>query len=141
MLRLMCKTAVTASLALFVAGCESHSGNGALLGGAAGAGLGAIIGHNSHGRTTDGALIGGAAGALGGGLIGNEMDKNERRERESAERYYDRDGYYERDHYYDNRYRDYDRPSYRRSGGYYEYRYRNDPYGRCEVYESRTYRD
>src|SRR5690348_5394624 len=69
-----------------VAGCESNAGTGALVGGAAGAGIGAIIGHNSHGRTGSGALIGGAAGAIGGALIGNEMDK-----KEAAETRRDRD--------------------------------------------------
>ena len=68
------KLAAVAGLLAGVAGCESHAGNGALLGGGAGAGLGAIIGHNSHGRTAEGALIGGAVGALAGGLIGNERD-------------------------------------------------------------------
>jgi uncharacterized protein YcfJ len=64
------------------AGCESKAANGALIGGAAGAGVGAIIGHNSHNRTAEGALIGGAAGAIGGGLLGNELDKKDRQERE-----------------------------------------------------------
>jgi hypothetical protein len=95
-------------------GCESHAGNGALIGGAAGAGLGAIIGHNSHGRTAEGALIGGAVGALGGGLIGNEQDKADDRE-------------YRRDRYEDPRprvrYRDNDRGYYR------EERYEEDEYG------------
>jgi surface antigen len=63
-----------------VIGCETKAGTGALVGGAAGAGIGAIVGHNSHGRTGSGALIGGAVGALGGALIGNEMDKQDKRE-------------------------------------------------------------
>jgi hypothetical protein len=75
-----------------VAGCESNAGTGALIGGAAGAGIGAIIGHNSHGRTGSGALIGGAAGAIGGALIGNEMDKKEAAERRDR----DYDDYYAR---------------------------------------------
>jgi len=54
-----------------VVGCESHAGNGALIGGAAGAGIGAIIGNNSKGRTAEGALIGGAAG----GVVGNQVSK------------------------------------------------------------------
>ena len=66
-----------------------------LVGGAAGAGIGAIVGHNSHGRTGSGALIGGAVGAIGGALIGNEMDKkeaaDERRDREYDD-YYARRG-------------------------------------------------
>src|SRR3954452_2683196 len=61
-------------------GCETKAGTGALIGGAAGAGIGAIVGHNSHGRTGSGALIGGAVGALGGALIGNEMDKKDKQE-------------------------------------------------------------
>src|SRR5438045_4943126 len=69
-----------------LAGCQSQAGNGALIGGATGAGLGAIIGHNSHGRTAEGALIGGAVGAVTGGLIGNEQDKADARARESERR-------------------------------------------------------
>jgi uncharacterized protein YcfJ len=65
---------------------QFNAGNGALIGGAAGAGLGAIVGHNSHGRTGAGALIGAAGGAIAGGLIGGQMDKNEREDREARER-------------------------------------------------------
>ena len=61
-----------------VAGCETKAGTGALIGGAAGAGIGAIAGKQSHGHTAGGALIGGAVGAIGGALIGNELDKNDR---------------------------------------------------------------
>src|SRR5437868_2141753 len=92
------KQALLSAVALAVliagaAGCETKAGTGALVGGAAGAGLGAIIGKQSHGRTAEGALIGGAVGAIGGGLIGNEMDKNDRREaRERDARYESRDG-------------------------------------------------
>ncbi len=68
------------------AGCQSKAGSGALIGGAAGAGLGAVIGHQS-GHAGGGALIGGAAGAIGGGLVGNSMDKaDERKAREQRER-------------------------------------------------------
>src|SRR6476661_3999576 len=67
-----------------LAGCQSQAANGALIGGATGAGVGAIIGHNSHNRTAEGALIGGAVGAVTGGLIGNEQDKADAREREAA---------------------------------------------------------
>jgi hypothetical protein len=73
-----------------VIGCETKAGTGALVGGAAGAGIGAIVGHNSHGRTGSGALIGGAVGALGGALIGNEMDKADKRD---AHRERDYDNY------------------------------------------------
>src|SRR3954471_18350770 len=60
-----------------IAGCETKAGTGALIGGAAGAGIGAIVGKQSHGHTAGGAGIGGAAGARGGPLIGKEMEKKE----------------------------------------------------------------
>ena len=72
------------------AGCQTKAGTGALVGGAAGAGIGAIIGHNSHGRTASGAAIGGVVGAIGGALVGNEMDKADRakeRDRDREEAY------------------------------------------------------
>jgi uncharacterized protein YcfJ len=84
-----------------VVGCETKAGTGALVGGAAGAGIGAIVGHNSHGRTGSGALIGGAVGAIGGALIGNEMDKKDQadadraREAEYQRRTYTRETHYE----------------------------------------------
>ena len=59
---------------LFLSGCESDAQSGALLGGAAGAGIGAIAGHQS-GKAGEGALIGGAVGAGAGYLLGNEKDK------------------------------------------------------------------
>ncbi|MBN1587407.1 MAG: zinc ribbon domain-containing protein [Candidatus Omnitrophica bacterium] len=49
---------------------------GAGYGSAAGAGLGAIIGHQS-GKTGEGALIGAAAGGLTGALLGDHMDEQE----------------------------------------------------------------
>src|SRR5688500_8599062 len=67
-------------------GCATKTGTAAVVGGAAGAGLGAVIGHQS-GHAGGGALIGGAAGAIGGGLVGNSMDKaDERKAREQRER-------------------------------------------------------
>ena len=93
---------VTMSSVAGMTGCETKAGTGALIGGAAGAGIGAIAGKQSHGHTVGGALIGGAVGALGGALIGNELDKNDRvearrQEREEAQarraaRYESRDG-------------------------------------------------
>ncbi|MFP4472483.1 MAG: glycine zipper domain-containing protein [Candidatus Omnitrophota bacterium] len=58
---------------LIAAGCtttQKSTGVGA----AAGAGLGAIIGHQS-GERDKGALIGGAAGALGGYAAGKHMEE------------------------------------------------------------------
>lgn len=49
--------------------------NGALLGGAAGAVIGGIIGNNKNDQTAEGALIGGAVGAVTGGLIGRHRDQ------------------------------------------------------------------
>ena len=73
-------------------GCESHAGNGALIGGAVGATTGAIIGNNTgNGHTAGGALIGGAVGALAGGGIGGQMDKAENERARAA----DRDEYYD----------------------------------------------
>src|SRR5262245_32698250 len=73
---------VTAALAVlpFGAGCSSmsHTAEGAGIGGAAGAGLGALIGKANNGKAGQGALIGGLAGATIGGLIGNEKDQQEK---------------------------------------------------------------
>ncbi len=55
-------------------GCESQGQTGALLGSAAGAGIGAIVGHQS-GKTAQGALIGGAVGGGAGYILGSEKDK------------------------------------------------------------------
>ena len=72
--------AILSGLLVSNGGCQSNAGTGALIGGAAGAGIGAIAGKQSHGKTVNGALIGGAVGAIGGGLIGNEMDKKDKQE-------------------------------------------------------------
>src|SRR5688572_32047399 len=69
-------------------GCETMEDNpeasGAIIGGLAGAGVGAAVGGDDH--RTEGALIGGAAGAGGGYLVGDQVDKkNDREEREDRE--------------------------------------------------------
>ncbi len=68
-------------VSLAFTGCATSDGTGpssaaktAGLGTLAGAGLGAIIGHQS-GHTAEGAVIGAAAGAGGGYILGNEKDK------------------------------------------------------------------
>ncbi len=58
---------------LIITGCTTTQ-KGAVIGGASGAGLGGIIGHQS-GHGGQGAAIGGAVGAVAGGLIGNAMKK------------------------------------------------------------------
>ena len=52
------------------AGCENDAQNTAVLGGAVGAGIGALAGGD-----TEGALTGAAIGAGAGYIIGNESDK------------------------------------------------------------------
>lgn len=59
--------------AVLATGCTTTQ-KGTGIGAAAGAGLGAIIGHQS-GNTEKGALIGGAVGALGGYAVGNKMEQ------------------------------------------------------------------
>ena len=67
--------AVTAGL-----GCNTTPvQDGAILGGALGAGAGAIIGHQS-GKQGEGALIGAAAGALTGALVGDQVGRAQGRE-------------------------------------------------------------
>ncbi len=72
-------TVLPTLLALFlvttVIGCQTTpTQRGAVLGGALGAGAGAIIGHQ-QGDQGEGALIGAAAGALAGALIGDQVDE------------------------------------------------------------------
>lgn len=63
-------------------GCEAPDGTpdrtatGALIGGGAGATVGALAGGSRHG--VEGALIGGGIGAVTGGIIGHSMDEEER---------------------------------------------------------------
>ena len=64
-----------APFAAVLPGCQSDAGTFSGLGAAAGAGLGAIIGHQS-GHAGEGALIGAGAGAVTGYVIGNESDKH-----------------------------------------------------------------
>lgn len=68
-------------LAGSLTGCQgwNKTQNGAALGGLGGAGLGAIIGHQT-GHKGAGALIGGLTGAAAGGLIGNAADKADERD-------------------------------------------------------------
>jgi uncharacterized protein YcfJ len=73
-----------------IVGCANKTENGALVGGAGGAAVGAGIGSVSHSRAGEGALIGGAIGALGGALVGHSMDKQDERDDRYAERDYDR---------------------------------------------------
>ncbi len=70
--------AILACATLWV-GCASSgvkTKEGAVMGAAAGAVLGGIIGHQS-GRGLEGAAIGAGAGALGGGVLGSAQDQKQ----------------------------------------------------------------
>ncbi len=68
-------------LVLVLAGCTTpysepnNTGTGALIGGASGAGLGAMLAYRNP---VGGAVLGGALGAITGGLIGNSIDQQNR---------------------------------------------------------------
>lgn len=65
-----------AALMALLAGCATTpTQQGAVGGGALGAGAGAIIGNQVGGRTGEGALVGGAIGALTGALVGDRIDE------------------------------------------------------------------
>ena len=72
-------------LLLLLCACQDSrigsTGQGAIAGGAIGAGLGAIVG-NQSGHPGTGAAIGSAVGALSGGLIGSQFDQDDRRLKE-----------------------------------------------------------
>lgn len=61
-------------LAGYASGQATNTQRGAVTGGAAGAIIGGIIGHQND-ETPEGALIGGAVGAIAGGLLGNQKDR------------------------------------------------------------------
>ena len=72
------------STGVLLTGCYTPDGQpdrtatGALMGGAIGAGTGALIGNASGHHTAEGAAIGGAVGLLTGALIGNAMEQQHR---------------------------------------------------------------
>jgi len=69
---------------LFLSGCATNTGTGALAGGAGGAGIGALVG-SATGHAGAGAAIGAGVGALTGGAIGNSIDEEEKRNRQLIE--------------------------------------------------------
>jgi len=79
MFRTGCCVVVLVGLAV-PASAQTYRGEGAALGGLAGAVVGGIIGHQND-EVPEGALIGGAVGAITGGLIGNARDQHVSRER------------------------------------------------------------
>ena len=77
----LCTNALLAGLLFAQSGCESKAVQGGLIGSAGGAGIGAIVGNNVHGQTSEGAAIGAGIGAISGYMIGNEIDKHQTRQR------------------------------------------------------------
>lgn len=76
--RLMRRYVVLATgVTIGLSSCATHSGTGAIVGGAGGAVVGGIIGH-AAGSTAAGVIIGAAVGGAGGAIIGHEMDKQAR---------------------------------------------------------------
>ncbi len=70
---------IATGAALLAAGCHTTPvQDGAVVGGALGAGTGAILGHQV-GKGGEGALIGAGIGALTGALVGDQIDKAGRR--------------------------------------------------------------
>lgn len=63
---------------------QEYAGKGALLGGLAGAGAGAIIGNQNKHQTGAGAAIGAGVGALSGLLIGKTMENEVQKNRAQA---------------------------------------------------------
>lgn len=64
-----------AGASLLAVGCNTTPAqDGAVIGGALGAGLGAVVGHQS-GRQGEGALIGAGLGALTGALVGDDVGR------------------------------------------------------------------
>ncbi len=83
-MEMMTLTALVSTLTGCVtqSGRPDNTGTGALIGGATGAGIGALADRRNPGA---GALIGGAAGLIAGGLIGHSVDQdNEARRRAYA---------------------------------------------------------
>jgi uncharacterized protein YcfJ len=73
-------TVLAVLLSAMITGCETTPvQQGALMGGALGAGAGAIIGNQVHGQGGSGALIGAAAGALTGAIVGDQVEKSRQR--------------------------------------------------------------
>jgi len=72
---------ITLSFALSLVSCASgpNAQTGSVLGALAGAGIGGIVGSQSH-RGLEGAAIGGALGAMGGNALGNARDQRQQQQ-------------------------------------------------------------
>ncbi len=87
----LCVTSLSTVLAPSVYG-QTRTGQGAVVGGATGAVIGGIIGHQNH-ETPEGALIGGAVGAIAGGLLGRSQDNHIARDRYNQQQAYNQGRY------------------------------------------------
>ena len=123
----------------------SNTIGGALIGGAVGAGAGALIG-SAAGRPGTGAAIGGGVGLVGGAVIGSSMDREQaQRDRESRNAYFeDRPRYtsyydsYDRNYNTRDQYSDpYYAPQY--SDSYYAPQYSSPYYAPAPVDRSSYY--
>jgi hypothetical protein len=85
------RVVVGTSLLAVASGCANMNSTqkGAVLGGAGGAGLGAIVG-KQLGNTGAGALIGGLAGTAGGAIAGNMKDEADKRDNYARQAAYER---------------------------------------------------
>ena len=72
------------AILLFAAGCQTHTEQGAAVGGVLGAGTGAVVGH-ALGNTGAGAVVGAGVGALTGAAVGHSVDETEARNRAQIE--------------------------------------------------------
>lgn len=81
---------------LALSGCAqmNNTEKGAVIGGASGAGIGAIVGHQFGKQSGAGALIGGLVGTAGGALAGNAKDQRERADKYAAQAAYERGARY-----------------------------------------------
>lgn len=79
-LRVLLNISVLVVFTLVLSACSdkgmSKTGEGALVGGAVGAGAGAIIGNQVDGRSGEGAAIGAVAGAATGAVVGHAEERN-----------------------------------------------------------------
>jgi hypothetical protein len=96
----MLRTALSATLCVSIlpsvlvpaAYGQQRTTQGAAVGGATGAIIGGIIGHQND-ETPEGALIGGAVGAIAGGLLGRSQDNQIARERYNRQQAYNHGRY------------------------------------------------
>ena len=75
--RTVTKLMLSALIVIAVASCGSGAKKGAVIGGAVGAGAGAVIGNQGN-RTGTGAIVGGAVGAAAGAIIGDYMERQKK---------------------------------------------------------------